>query len=547
MNTEYFIAKRLIKKEGEKNQFSRPIVNISQTSIILGVAIMIITVSIVTGFQNKIREKVIGFGSHIQITNLEDNTSMESSPLLIDTNLTSKIQDNPDVKHVQNFAFKPAILQSDKDTTVITVDQLSDTAINRDVLGVLFKGISSDFDWNFFDDKIISGQQLNIASNQVEVLVSSKIARTLHYKVGDEIKAYFILNNTPKKRSFTIKGIYETGLEEFDKKIIFTNLKHIQSINNWGIQSFITLKDTCINGNFVLEGLSYGYYPFHKFKWNGIESNQNQYLISGHKTHNIIFEASINKTITPGEPDIENQLYDRSIAKVIIDSACGCTAEILARKPFKYISDSLIIAPFGKIIFESGNGTEHLYTGGYEILINNWQDLDKMDEIIYEEIPFELKKTKITDLYSEIFAWLDFLDMNIIVILVMMLLVSLINIITSLLVLIIEKTNFIGILKAIGANNWSIRKIFIYNSLILLGKGLLWGNIIGVLFLLLQYYFQIIPLDARIYYLDHVPVNLSVVNILAINLLTAVVSLIILILPSYLITKIKPIKAIKFN
>ena len=203
--------------------------------------------------------------------------------------------------------------------------------------------------------------------------------------------------------------------------------------------------------------------------------------------------------------------------------------------------------PFGKIVIKNGQGSGKKFIGGYELLIEKWDDLDKMDSIIYHEIPFELKTTKITDLYVEIFSWLNFLDMNIAVIILMMLIVSLINMITSLLVMIIEKTNCIGILKAIGSTNWSIRKIFIFNALILLGKGLLWGNIIGIAFILIQSYFNVLPLDPQIYYLDSVPVSFNVLNILLINILTIVTCLIILIIPSYLITKIKPIKAIKFN
>ncbi len=547
LNTEYFIARTLIRKKAGKSQISQPIVRISLASIIIGMAIMIITVSIVTGFQNKIREKVIGFGSHIQITNMEDNTSMESSPLLVDTSFISGIKNHPDVKHVQRFAYKPGILQSSLDTNIITVGPQVDTAINHDVLGVLFKGIDQDFDWTFFDDKIIEGTPISLKSNQLEVLVSAKIAKLLHYKVGDKLNAFFVLNNTPKKRKFTIKGIYQTGLEEFDKKIIFTNIKHIQDINNWGIQSNLTIKDTCINGYYVLQGLSFGNFPYHKYKWNGVNSDQTLYLIDGHHNQTIHFEASINRSTTPAENDQENHLYDRSTAKIIIDSACGCSDAILAHHPIEYTADTLIKMPFGHIQIENGKSTRSQYTGGYEVLIANWQDLTKMNDIIYSEIPFELKTTKITDLYSEVFSWLNFLDMNIIVILAMMLAVSLINMITSLLVLIIEKTNFIGILKAVGANNWSIRKIFIFNAILLLGKGLFWGNLLGIGFLLIQHFFKIIPLDAEVYYLDHVPVNLNFLNILLINALTIFICFIILILPSYLITKINPIKAIKFN
>lgn len=504
---------------------------------------MIITVSIVTGFQNKIREKVIGFGSHIQITGMQDNTSMESTPLLIDSALITDIGANQYVKHLQTFAFKPAILQSEENETIISIADAKDTVKNRDVLGVLFKGIDQSYDLTFFENKMIDGQIIDFESDMSSVMISSKIAALLQYEVGDDISAYFILNNTPKKRSFTIVGIYKTGLEEFDKKIIFTNIGSLQKLSNWGISTALTVEDTCINNQFVLKGLSFSNFEQTQFKWNGTNSKIPLYLIDSEANNKVEFEAAeFNKL--KNENDV---LWDKSTATFIIDSACACNEEILRQKPIEYLSASEINMPFGKIMIENGEGNSHNYIGGYEILINKWDDLDKMDSIIYQDIPFDLKTTKITDLYIEIFSWLNFLDMNIAVIILMMLIVSLINMVTSLLVLIIEKTNFIGILKAIGATNWSIRKIFIFNAFLLLIKGLIWGNIIGISLIALQYYFNIIPLNPEIYFLEAVPVSFDMWNILLINLLTIATCFLILIVPSYLITKIKPIKAIKFN
>ena len=543
MNTEFFIAKKLIGFSDSKKRISKPIVNISLISIILGLAVMIITVSIVTGFQNKIREKVIGFGSHIQITNMEDNTSMESSPLLIDSILVSQLQKNQYVKQIQTFAYKPAILQSDENESIINTADFADTVRNRDVLGVLFKGIDNLYDMSFFNDKMVTGSLIDFESPQPSAIISSKIATLLQYAVGDTIDAYFILNNTPKKRNFIVSGIYETGLEDFDKKIIFTNISVLQSLSNWGVKTAITVLDTCINNKYVLKGLTFGNDINYQMQWDDQPSTSNYFLFTGTEIENITFKAAKISTLN-GKP---SELWDQSTVNIKIDTACACTPELLALKPVHFISENEIIMPFGKIIVKNGMGTENQYIGGYEVLINSWDDLEKMDSIIYQEIPFELKTTKITDLYIEIFSWLNFLDMNIAVIIIMMLIVSLINMVTSLLVLIIEKTNFIGILKAVGATNWSIRKIFIINALLLLGKGLFWGNIIGITFILLQSYFNILPLNPQIYYLDAVPVSLSLVNILFINILTIITCLLILIIPSYLITKIKPIKAIKFN
>ncbi len=504
---------------------------------------MIITVSIVTGFQNKIREKVIGFGSHLQITNLEDNTSMESSPLRTDSSLLQSLKKNQFVRHVQTFAYKPAILQSEENTTTITIGNQTDSSSNKDILGVLFKGIDQSYDMTFFKDKLAEGQLINFNSKKSEVLVSEKIAQLLHYQIGDKISAYFVLNSTPKKREFTITGIYRTGLEEFDKKIIFTNISALQSINNWGVSTALTVLDTCIRDQFVIKGLAFGNEKGFQYKWNGKPSSKKLYLLNDYSEKRIEFEAA---SLQPTSKS--NQiLWDKSTLTLEVDSSCTCSDQLLKVSPIQYLSDSAIKMPFGTITINNSSGTGNQFIGGYEVLIDNWNDLDKIDDIIYSEIPFELKTTKITDIYVEIFAWLDFLDMNIAVIIVMMLIVSLINMVTSLLVLIIEKTNFIGILKATGATNWSIRKIFIFNALLLLGRGLLWGNILGISFLALQSYFNVFPLDPQIYYLDAVPVSFNLFNILFINLLTVISCFFVLIIPSYLITRIKPIKAIKFN
>lgn len=547
MDTEYFIAKKLNSKKKENNQFSNPIIRISFYSIVIGIAIMIITVSIVTGFQEKIRQKVIGFGSHIQITNMEDNTSMESSPLLLDSGLYKTIKNHSLISHIQRFAYKPAILQSEKDTAIIKLQSQIDTAINQDVLGVLFKGIDTDFDWSFFENKIIEGEIINQNSKEKQAIISYQIANKLHYQLGDKINAYFIINNIPKKRTFIVQGIYKTGLEEFDKKIIFTNLNHIQSINNWGMKSAITLKDTCINNKYVLEGIKLGSQTIDNSKWNNTLSSNQLKTFSGTNNETHVFKIESQFKTAGYYHDSTIIHIDSSIIYIKVDSACPCKESNFDDNQIIYQSDSLIIMPFGKIFIKNGKGTQNKYSGGYEVLISEWDDLDKLDEFIYENIPFELKTNKITDLYSEIFSWLSFLDMNIIVVLSMMLIVSLINMTTSLLVLIIEKTNFIGIFKAFGATNWSIRKIFIYNSILLLFKGLLWGNIIGISLMAIQYYTQIIPLDAEIYYLDYVPVNIDFYNILLLNITTIIICFSVLVIPSFLISKITPIKAIKFN
>ena len=528
---------------------TKPIVVISLISIILGIAFMIITVAVVTGFQNGVREKVIGFGAHIQVNDIEDNSSMESSPILIDQTFYPELNEDPRVKNIQVYAFKPAILQAQQDSVLIQLADDKDTIESRqDILGVRFKGVDADYDWSFFEDKLVDGRILDFTSSNEEVLISKYMADMLGYKVGSELDAFFIQDDLgPKKRKFKVCGIYRTGFEEFDKQFIYTQLQHIQSLNNWGVQTNITVIDTCIGDYFVLQAKSFHGTGAYRYDW-GQGYKENSYYL---------FSADINNKIKLISTDYDVEIYglspnsksvpDTAVAKINIEKSCKCSEALLREKPIEYLSENKIKMPFGSITIQNGKGTHHLYTGGFEIILNQWSDLAEMDEIIYNDIPMDMKTTKITDIYPEIFKWLKFLNIDIIIILVLILLVSVINMVTTLLVMILEKTNMIGILKALGSTDRSIRKVFIYNAFYLLSRGLIIGNVVGIGLILLQQQTGFISLDPDVYYLDTVPVNFNIFHILLINALTVVVCFLTLLLPGTIVSRISPIKAIRFN
>lgn len=554
MKTEIFIAQKIIQGEDNKNKLSKPIVIISLASIIIGISIMIISVSVVTGFQKGIRDKVIGFGSHIQVTDLFDNSSMESSPILIDQDFYPSIEETEeDVRQIQIYAYKPAILQSRRDSVSFESNGETTYESTQDIMGVLFKGIDADYDWDFFSDKLVDGKLIDFESSNKDVMISKYIAEMNGVGVGDEIECFFIMNEGPKKRKFEVCGIYNTGFEEFDKKFIFTQIEHIQKLNNWGVQTNLTVrKDTCIDGKFVLRAVTFGGTGIYKHKWfNDMQFREiDSVLISGRLQEDIqVISTDFEREIYGITTD-EHSVPDTAIARIIVTDPCDCSLELLEEKPITFSKEydiTMIDMPFGRIEITNGKGTHHLYTGGFEILIHEWEDLDKMDEIIDMNIPGRLQTKTIKEMHQDIFAWLDFLDVNILIIIILILIVSLINMVTSLLVMILEKTNMIGILKAMGAPNNMIRKVFLYNSFYLLSRGLFWGNLLGIGIIAIQHFTGIMTLNPEVYYLDTVPVNFNLWHILLINVLTIFVCMLMLLLPSMLITRINPIKAIRFD
>lgn len=540
-----------MRASNKDSRLSKPIVVISLASIIIGVAIMIISVSVVTGFQEGIRDKVIGFGSHIQVTELFDNSSMESSPILIDQDFYPTIEEDEEkVRKIQIYAYKPAILQSSRDSLSQDLAAQTSSSGSEDILGVLFKGVDERYDWDFFSDKLVEGRIVNFDSANSEVLISQTVANLMGYKIGDEVDAFFIMDNGPKKRKFEVCGIYNTGFEEFDKKFMFTQIQHVQRLNNWGVKTNISiLIDSCIDKKFVLKAFTTGGSGAYRHKWNGSDyfNDKDYILINGSLAEDIELISTDFELNVFGISQEEHSIADTAKAKIIITNPCECNETTLKEHPIEFVSENQIIMPFGEINIQNGKGTYDRYTGGFEIMLHNWDDLEQMDEIIDMNIPGELTTKKITDMHPDIFAWLNFLDVNILIIIILILVVSLINMITALLVMILDKSNMIGILKAIGASNKSIRKIFLINSIFLLSRGLFWGNILGIGIITLQYFTGFLSLNPEVYYLDTVPVKFNWFNILFINLLTIIICRLTLALPSRLITKIDPIKAIRFD
>jgi ABC-type transport system, involved in lipoprotein release, permease component len=413
-NLELFIARRISHDQEAKKAVSRPITRISIVAVALSLAVMIVSVAIVTGFKNEITEKVLGFGGHIQIQNYDSNTSFETRPITDTLAFVPKLNSIPGISHVQIYAYKPGIIKTE-----------------TDIQGVVLKGVSTDFDWRFFKKNIAEGTVLSLSDTATsnQILISKSIANLLKLSLGDKVDFYFV-QEPPRVRRFKIVGIYDTKFDEFDKTFVFCDIKQIQALNGW---------------------------------------TRNQ--ISGIE-------------LTTSNFDHVDEITYR------VEDMAGFT------------------------VLPDGSG---------------------------------IKVTNIKDKYSQIFDWLNLQDTNVAVILFLMLFVAGFNMISGLLIFILERTFMIGVLKALGAKNWMIQKIFLYHSAYVTGLGLFWGNVIGLGLCLIQQQFHLIKLDEANYYLSSVPINLQLSHILILNAGTFVAVFVMLLIPSLLISRITPEKTLRYS
>lgn len=509
MNTSWFIANKLAFKSEEQKSFARPIIRFAMISMALGMIVMLLAVAIVTGFQQEIRKKVVGFGSHITITSLTSNRSMESTRLLKKQSFYPGLDSVDGIRHIQTFATKPAIIETDDE-----------------IKGAVVKGISDDFDWAFFKDKITDGFPLDLKSEkpEPEIIISQSIANVLKTKLGEKVTVYFPdVRKGLIPRNFKIKGIYHTGLEDFDKEWILADIRHIQQLNHWGIRGTLSIVDSCHMGFVGMQAKGYGGKGGYTYQWNDT-------LRKGPGVH--YFKVTQDTTIQVVISDIVNTLPETLSVSFQVP---------LLTKKEDYCASDMTISNF-----RSGT-TDYEYVGGFEIILDNYEQLLKMDDIIYENLDFGLRTSTIVDQVPEIFNWLSMLDTNVYVIIILMILVSVINISSALLILILERTQTIGILKALGSTSWQVRKIFLIQTGYIIANGLFWGNVVGLSLIFIQYKTQLIGLDQQNYFLSYVPVTLKFSYWFWLNLTVFVLSILLTLIPSWYISKVKPSKSIRFN
>ena len=415
MNLPLFIARKIYANEGADKKVSRPAIRIATIGVAIGLAVMIISVGVVLGFKHTIRDKVVGFGSHITVADYMTLETSELYPIQINDSMMKVLQKIPGVAHVQRYAMAQGILKTDSD-----------------FLGVVMKGVGPEFDSTFIKYNMVEGQlpKFSDRASSNKIVVSKFIADKLKLKVGEKVFAYFIKNDEVRPRKYTIEGIYQTNLSRFDEIICFTDIYAANKLNGW---------------------------------------EPDQY-------------SGAELTVTDFE-----QLDQTALA---------------------------VANQVNKTVDEYGS------TYSSETIVR---------------------------LNPQIFTWLDLLDLNVWIILALMVAVAGFTMISGLLIIILERTQMIGVLKALGARNKTIRHTFLWFAVFIIGRGLIIGNVLGIGIILLQKYTGLVTLDPQIYYVSIVPVEVNLPLILLLNLATLLISVFVLIAPSYLISHIHPARSMKYE
>lgn len=550
---EFFIASKNLKNEVEGKKVSRPIVKISVLSIALAVIVNLITIAVVIGFQHEVSDKVLGFGSHCYVASSNSSSLFENEPMLKKQAFIQEIENQPFVKNLQAIAYKPAIFQTHKSKFK-----------SQEIQSILVKGVDKNYDFSFFKEHLVAGRIPNYSENKKsnEILISKRIAADLSYKIGDTAHTFFVKNQAVR-REFKIVGIFQTGMEDLDKKIIIADIKQIQELNDWGIQASLTVLDTLSKGYLIIKAeavggngnyrfdLGKGFSNYAGFTWYPDKDTVFRVIVSDYW---MFIDGNGEQTSIPDTAYLKVSVKNNSTSNFPVELNLDKTV----KKNFLNANGTKfsISIPEKKVVFDKidGKGSFQNYIGAYEINFKSWENFDQNIKFLKRKINFthsnsneDLRVTSLKESQEEIFIWLSFLDINVWIIISLMLLIGVINMGSAMLVMILLKTPFIGLMKAMGASNWTIRKIFLIQVAHLILRGMFWGNLIGIGICVLQAKFEIIELNPEVYYLNSVPVELSFWSIIWVNLISLIICLSAMLIPSYVISKISPTKSIKFN
>lgn len=421
MNLPYYIARHLYKGgNATSEKVSKPAVRIAMLGTAVGMAVMIVSICVVLGFKHAVRDKIVGFNSHIVVSNyMTLQTTDQTNPINANDSLVKVLQGVHGMKHVQRYSLKQGVLKTESD-----------------FLGVMFKGVGEDFDTSFIASNMVEGKVpvfSNVKSTQ-QLVVSKSMADRLLLKVGSKVRAYFLSDDDVRQRPFTVVGIYQTNMGKYDDAICFTDLYTVSKLNGW-------------------------------------------------------------------ECDRDSGKYE----------VTGC-----------------------------------------ELAVNDFDSLEVVEDIIIDKVNkttdsdmHPLSSLTVYELSPQTFSWLELLDLNVWIILILMVCVAGFTMVSGLLIIILERTSMIGLLKALGARNAVVRKTFRWLAFFIVVKGMVLGNILGIGVCLIQKYFGVVKLDAATYYVSEAPVEINIPLILLLNIATLLITVAVMVLPSYYISWIQPAKTMR--
>lgn len=415
MRFSLFIAKRIFNDKDDRKKVSRPAIVIATTGVAIGLAVMILTVAVVMGFKHSIRDKVMGFGCHLQVEDFLAFQRSDIYPLVVGDSLMDVMRKIDGVSHVQRYASTNGILKTDED-----------------FLGIQFKGIGPEYDTSFLESALTAGEMpvFSDSMSTNKIVVSQTTANLLRLEAGDRIFAYFINSDGVRTRRFTVAAIFQTNMSMFDSSLCFTDLYTAQKINGWE-------HDECSGAEVSVENLE---------ELEKVEES---------------FVNTINRT---------------------------------------------------------SDGRGHVICS----------------RTIYES-------------YPSIFGWIDLLDINVWIILALMICLAGITMISGLLIIILERTQMIGVLKALGAKNSTVRTTFLWFATFIIGRGMLIGDAVAVVIMAVQNTTGLLKLDPATYYINRVPMEVDLPIIVAINVATLIICVLILVAPSFLVSHIRPARSMRYE
>lgn len=491
-------------------------------------AVMIITVAISTGFQQEVRNKLIGAGGHLQIASMEQTDAKETPRLSIRQPFYPHLDTVAGVAHISVFATKPGIIET-----------------KEEIQGVVVKGVGADHDWTFLRHQLVSGHVPAIGNDcagpRNEVLLSRWMADRLSIAVEDTITIYLVKDRDDiRPRKFRVCGIYRTGLEQLDQQVVFVDIAHLQRFSNWGLQAEILVSDTVVNGQVSIEGLAFGGDRSYTYEWPGSTlkgAGPHWITLSPERAYGFFSWGTPppDTTITLVVHDNSGTIPDTAWVNLTPDSV-----------NWRVHTSPILISV--RVERGGSGGSHNQYVGGFEVALDNYDDLLALDDAIYRDhLGYGLRTITVRQQFPEMFAWLELLDTNVWVVIVLMTIVAIINMTSALIIIILERTTMIGVLKSLGTTSGTIRRIFLIDAAYILGIGILFGDLLGIGLCLLQRATGLVSLDMDVYYVSAVPVLLDQWPILLLNIGVLLVCMAALVLPSMLVTRIPPVRAIRFQ